>query len=214
LPSKINFLISKYSNVLTKSGVENIPDLVMSLTTDVPSKYHEWVIVQYSRLISDDNLNYIKYLLCEFEQNKNLIKDKDINHYKTIASIEEVISQAQLCISKKDKKKQLKSQGVEIILSGENFKVLLLLTPEAAELYSKNTKWCTNSATNNFYRLHSANGSLYLILAKHRKFQLHFEAEEFKNEADEQINSEEIAFLSEFPEYKIFLEMLIHKKYL
>ena len=81
----------------------------------------------------------------------------------------------------------------------------------------RSTRWCTLSANN--FKSYSGKGPLFVIIlnygdaANMRMFQLCYEAGEFKNESDVEINDEEIALLSGHSGYTKLLNSLIKKHY-
>ena len=88
-------------------------------------------------------------------------------------------------------------------------------TQEAAKLYGKGTKWCTAGESNNMFDYYNKSGPLYILLANiggtDRKFQLHFQQEQFMNERDQPLTAKDIKDLSSIPAYKDFLNMMIEK---
>lgn len=122
--------------------------------------------------------------------------------------------------SQRQIKKQTKTEGVNVIIDTPNFKVLDVQTEEAACLYGKGTQWCTAGDKDNMFKHYKDKGNLYIIIAGNRKFQIHMEEDQFMDEQDQNIlekaengGEDDIAYLSKFPEYTKFLNMLIKKYY-
>lgn len=150
---------------------------------------------------------------------KSKIEIKDLGRYPSIQDLWEVtdkfegntedLSKSQLeKIIKKDTKK---------LIDTPDFKVYIPETKESACYYGKGTKWCTAADNNNMFDQYNSQGKLYVILAGSgenvKKFQLHFESEQFMNDKDTDVTKEQVKYLSRFPKYKEFLEMLIEEHY-
>jgi len=89
-----------------------------------------------------------------------------------------------------------------------NDKQLTIIQPEdktSACYYGQGTKWCTAATNNNMFDQYADEGPLYIIIPKHpqyvgEKYQLHFEASQFMDERDEEIDIQEL--FSRFPQLK------------
>lgn len=164
-----------------------------------------------------EDVHRIKSDLETFDRVKARLEKKDINQYKTLRDLYAAIEpHEQTDIkSKRQEKQEVKEEGVRKVIDKPNFKVLELLTKEAACFYGKGTKWCTAADSNNMFDHYHKQGSIYVIIAGDRKFQLHFESGQFMDEKDQDIknNKADIEYLSKFPEYAEFLNMLIKKHY-
>ena len=91
----------------------------------------------------------------------------------------------------------VKSKQAEILLNNDEWKVVIPKSEEAAKYYGRNTRWCTSSENNNMYLRYAEEGDLIIIIHKkdNQKFQLHFEANQYMNSKDEDINKEELELI-------------------
>jgi hypothetical protein len=101
-------------------------------------------------------------------------------------------------ISASDRQKIIKEKGeddVEIVFSTVNVFVYMPKTKEGAIYYGRNTKWCTAAQNNNMFDYYNKKGSIYIIQSKHDpliKYQLHNEANEFKDNKDKEVTIEDV----------------------
>lgn len=164
----------------------------------------------------------IKNSLAAFFKFRNQLPVKDLNALKSLDQLYDLIeplekqAQQPQAASGKEKQRQVKAEA-EKLIDTPNFKVIIPKTEEASCLYGAGTKWCTTGDKNNQFDNYSRLGPLYTIIAnvggKTRKFQLHYESDQFMNERDQPVSKAEIKLLSGFPQYKDFLEYLIKKHY-
>lgn len=166
-----------------------------------------------------EDVERIKSEIEKFERFKSRIANKDLNTYKTLGQLYDVLEafdDAEAPVSAKAQTKETKA-GTKKVIDTPNFKVLIPTTEEASKLYGAGTKWCTAADQNCQFDSYSSKGPLYIIIAKingkERKFQLHYETDSFMDERDQSIGKADIASLSEIPEYADFLNMLIKKHY-
>lgn len=157
--------------------------------------------------------------IANFLRFKAKLPVKDLGQIKTLDqfySMVEPLQNAPQDVSVRQQEKQIKQDAIKLI-DTPNFKVIVPKTEEASCLYGKGTKWCTSAAQNNKFDSYNSSGPLYIIFAnfggKQRKFQLHVEWGEIRNEKDEWPTKSEIANLSKIPEYTEFLNWLIKKYY-
>lgn len=117
--------------------------------------------------------------------------------------------------SNREVKKENKLEGAKVIIDTPNFKVYEMLTEAACKLYGKGTKWCTAGDQDNQFDNYHKQGAIYVIMAGDRKFQLQMESDQFMEEHDLDIQETgDVEFLSKFPQYTEFLNMLIKKYYM
>ncbi len=143
----------------------------------------------------------------------------NIKHLRQLYSIIKPFENQDV-ISTKQQKRQNKDEGVTKIIDTPNFKVLHIQTEAAAKLYGKGTQWCTSGDIDNQFEYYNKKGKIYVIIAGDRKFQIHMEENQFMDEEDIDIletreagERDDIEFLSQFPEYTKFLNMLIKEYY-
>ena len=165
-----------------------------------------------------EDIERIKSELEKFEKFKPRIAIKDINSYKSLGQLHDVLAQFddETAASGKAKTKEIKA-GAKKFMDTPNFKVIIPKTEESACLYGTGTKWCTTAEKDNKFDSYNKQGDLYIILTKidgkDRKFQFHYESDSFMDERNQEITQKDIASLSEIPEYADFLNSQIKKHY-
>lgn len=182
-------------------------------TSDYIVRVMEWYINGQFKL---EDVATVQKDLATFTQVKPKLEHKDINQYKSLFDLRKALLpfEGQDIRSGKEKEKEAKAAGITSIINTPNMKVFIPLTQEAACTYGKGTKWCTAAETNNRFEQYNKNGKLYIIITKdNRKFQLHMEDNQFMNELDQEVTKQDIEYLSQFPEYKEFLNYLIKHYY-
>lgn len=142
------------------------------------------------------------------------------------AAVDAVV--AQDLKSGKQQKAEAKLEGAEYY-NGFNtgaFRVILPKTEKASQLYGGGTSWCTAYTDKPCkFNEYIAQGKIYIIFTPatgpndkfarggYRKYQIHMENNEFKDSFNENLTQEHIHYLSGIPEYRKFLEALIHDYY-
>lgn len=161
-----------------------------------------------------DKLPELKERLAKFKQPAvaAALTKKDINQY-TLGEFIHAIDQVGDVKSKTAQEKE-----VEVYFKSNNLMVFIPKTEAASCKYGNNAKWCTTATkSENRFEEYNAAGNLYILWARipsgDKKFQIHMENNEFKNELNQNANAQEIHELSSLPEYKEFLIKLINKYY-
>lgn len=211
-------------------GAMTSMDVVNQLKTmdvDPSGKNLQFLARMYAaNQFSLEDTENIKNSLAAFFKFRNQLPVKDLNALKSLEQLYDLVeplekqaqAQAQPAepVSGKEKQRQIKADA-EKLIDTPNFKVIIPKTEEASCLYGSGTKWCTAGKSNNQFDTYNSQGPLYTIIAnlggKTRKFQLHYESDQFMNERDQPVNKAEIKLLSSIPQYKDFLEYLIKKHY-
>lgn len=185
--------------------------------------YIAWLCKMYAAgnafKIAEDGFA-IKRALATFDKFKAKIEKKDINQYKSVGELKDAVEPFADAKTKGDEEREVRSQ-VDVVIEKPNFSVVIPKTEEASCAIGKGTDWCTAATSGegpNQFKNYSSQGPLYIIRAKDssgkiRKFQLHYETDSFMDERDQPVGKKDIAFLSSFPEYADFLNMLIEKHY-
>lgn len=154
-----------------------------------------------------------------FYKIRSTLPNKDLNQFKTIHDLYDVVEQQpaeQQAISGKQQKKIIKQEGAEKIIEAPNFMVLRLISGEAACYYAAGTKWCTSDPE--VFKSYAKNGDIYVIIVKDqqgrtRKFQYHYESGQVMDERDAPISKADIKLLSSFPEWYQFVDMQVQRHY-
>ena len=157
-------------------------------------------------------------LIKQFEQHKRYIENKDISGY-TLKSLTKALEPFKGKISHRhvnpaEDDVHLKNKDMTRHISTPTFEVIVPHTEETACHLGKGTDWCTAAdEDHNMFDHYAQDGNLYVIRAGDRRFQLHYESGSFMDEKDEDVSEKDIEYLSGFPQYKQFLDMMIKKHY-
>lgn len=182
-----------------------------------------WIAKMYAnKQFRLEDVARLKSDLTLFDKVRSKLKNKDLNQYKTLGDLYDALSPFENTpeedlLSNKAKIAAVKSD-VKVFIDEPDFKVVIPETHEASCFYGAGTKWCTTGHdSKETFDDYSAKGPLFILLTKlngkNRKFQLHYEDEQFMNEKDQPVNQTEIEALSKLPGYTKFLNKLIKKHY-
>ena len=170
----------------------NIPDdIFMQLISLDPTyrdgsnslgKYGKWILNLFNRgKITDNDFDEVTPLLNQFTTYRNRITNKDLNSYKTLQDLSDVLSQvidddSMLTPNQKNKfLKKIKSGKIksdrsddyDVVLDTPNFVVYVPNTHEASMNLGKGTEWCTAHENPDHYNAYTKNGyKLYIIRNK------------------------------------------------
>ncbi len=91
--------------------------------------------------------------------------------------------------NKDTEKSFYQTDQAELLINNDEWKVIIPKTEEAAIYFGKNTRWCTSGKTDNYFSYYNNDGPLYIILEKktNKRWQFHFESEQFMDEKDNRI---------------------------
>jgi len=113
--------------------------------------------------------------------------------------------------AKLDKEKVFLSKGeAEKFYEDDTWKVIIPKTLEASCFFGKGTEWCT--LHENMFKNYSSQGPLYININKkaNRKYQFHFESDQFMDEDDDEISITEIGLTPKL--FDIYLNKFDFKK--
>ncbi len=203
-------------------------NIVKELSKADPSKgldFINFIVRMYVKNeFRGEDIDKIKKELELFSTVKNRLQNKDINNYKSLNDLYDVLEEFQNVApedlkSKNEIERAIKSDS-EKIVDTPNFKVIVPKTHKAACFYGANTKWCTASSTDSSaFDEYFSQGDLIIIIAKDpktnkdKKFQLHFESDQFMNDRDQPLRTQDVNFLSTFHQYNELMDLLIKKHY-
>lgn len=162
-------------------------------------KYSKWLFRIYrdmvesvlkKRFVKEDLTKATEYLK-DFDRYKSRlsINQRDINSYDSLSDLYLAIKSfrdSQLPITPRDIK-----SGAEKVYEDERWLVVIPHTKEASCLYGANTQWCTAARKDNMFDEYAQSGNLYINIDKknNRKYQFHFESNQFMDETDDRIKS-------------------------
>ncbi len=160
-------------------------------------KYGKWLLSLYmNRQLKIEDLYKATEYLQYFIKYYNIIQVKDINKYKSLQDLYNVISiymenDGDIATSKSDKVRKIK-EGAEKVYEDSRWLVIVPHTQAASCYYGKNTQWCTAAEHgNNQFDNYNNQGPLYINIDKvnNLKYQFHFESDSFMDENDNPIDS-------------------------
>lgn len=189
---------------------------------DKSKVYLTWIVRQYAEgAFMMEDADSIRETLTLFTKVKSKLESKDLNTY-TLSHLYDVLEPYDEIADDEDMLYDVgelkKKKDAELFMDEPDFKVLIPKTEEASSRYGKNCKWCTSrdDAKTQFQHYSDA-GNLMIIITKFngklRKFQVHFEKDQFMCEKNMPIGKGDIGELSKNPHYKTFLNKLIKKHY-
>ncbi len=99
---------------------------------------------------------------------RGLIEQHDINQFHTREELEAALGAIEGKKSKSQTKKDIKSEGVEVVHENDKIMIISPNTYEASQFYGKGSKWCTamNSTRNYWDSYYSQGVKLYYIIHK------------------------------------------------
>lgn len=178
------------------------------------AQYLEWMLMRFldegekaQRLMVEDLSKAKEDLEFLFKHHSKLPeKQRNIKNYKSLQDLYESLSKIRKEDEHVSESQAVKAakEGIEVWLDNDDWYVIMPLTPEAAVLYGKGTRWCTASRGGSNFEYYNRQGPLIIIINKHEedkkkyKHQFHFESKQFMDATDGRID--EMAFLRENPD--------------
>ena len=155
-----------------------------------------------------EDVGRIKDALTRKERFKSLInsdpflrKYRDLNQitFKELEDLNDILKSKQTASEEKAgyEESLVKSKQAEILLNNDEWKVVIPKSEEAAKYYGRNTRWCTAADNDNMYLYYAEQGDLIILIHKkdNKRFQLHFELDQYMNSKDEGMSQEEASLI-------------------
>lgn len=159
-------------------------------------KYGKWLLNLYQKnnLKIEDLYKATNYLTY-FDKYQRFLKDKDINHYKTLpelySNIKEYIDNQDKYLSNSEIEKNIKHDA-EKVYEDDNWIIIIPHSKEASCYYGKGTQWCTAAEhSTNYFDDYNSQGNLYININKITgdKYQFHFQTDSFMDDSDNPIEA-------------------------
>lgn len=158
-------------------------------------KYGKWLLNLYnSNNLKLEDLYKAKEYLTIFVKYYNVIEDRDINHYKSLVDLYNVVKtymdNNNISTSHNDEIRNIK-EGAEKVYEDNDWMIIIPHTKEASCYYGKGTQWCTAADSSyNYFDNYNDQGNLYINIDKrtNEKYQFHFETDSFMDETDSPID--------------------------
>mgnify|MGYP006273092015 CR=1 FL=1 len=144
----------------------------------------QWIVNRYrQKQFRQEDHPRIKEALSNFDKYKSKLPEKDINKYKSLSDVEDAV-QPHLgqTASGKEEKRQIKSEGADLVHSGNGVTIHHIKTEKAACAYGSGTKLCISGRKNNMFSLHSKSGPMFIVQHEGRKYHFHNSSQQFKDE--------------------------------
>lgn len=166
---------------------------------DKMGKFGKWLLNLYivGRLKLED-LYKVKEYLGYFIKYNNRIEVKDINKYKSLVDLYNVVKvfmdDPEMSTSHSDEIRKIK-EGAEKVYEDDEWLIVVPHTMEASCYYGKGTQWCTAAdKSNNMFDHYNDQGNLYININKvsgdiSGKYQFHFETNSFMDATDSAIET-------------------------
>jgi hypothetical protein len=154
----------------------------------VSEKHLQWIINKYVSLQDDklqfrlEDANRIKETIEQFEEDRRKLKKKDLMQYKTFAELEDAIDgedyddEPDLGPITAHEQEFIDKKEVVVLHRDSSLRVYVPKTKEAAQYFGRGTKWCTSAKSNSMFDHYAKQSDLFIIIAKGKKFQLHFKS--------------------------------------
>lgn len=126
----------------------------------------------------------IEQVLNDFVDKKANLANKDINSYKTVEELWNILKEIPLSDRQKERKLRKDISGAKHVGSTANFDIYIPETYEASCALGKGSGWCTaDSRTRRYfdYYKNEYGGDYYIIISKDGKwkYQIHFESDQY-----------------------------------
>lgn len=183
----------KYYSQIPENEFKQIVASDPTSGADKMGKYSKWLLQLYqNKALKLEDLYKAKEYLTVFNKFKNKIEgNSDINSYKSLPELYRVIQPFETQQTHGEQIRQIKEEGATKVYEDGTWLVVVPETEEAACYYGRGTKWCTAATeSDNMFETYNSEGPLFINIDKSngRKYQFHFESEQFMDEADSQIS--------------------------
>lgn len=173
--------------------------------------YGKWILNLYKKnKLKEEDFYKVTDYLKQFEEKKKALANKDINQYKSLPDLIDVLNNTATPEKTKSQvKREIKNTDItkdaKLEFQSESWKIYIPLTYEASCKLGANTEWCTASNSNAaYYKSYSNQGDLHILINNDGpKFQFHFETKQFMDASDRQINLKD--FIKENEELRPWL---------
>ena len=210
VPANMKARLSQGENVAS-----NLINLFAEIDPTRKKSNVQWMIIQYLKGEHLEDLEHAKRALTTLDKFKAQMPKNQIGQFKSIGELNAAV---EAVASNKDFKDldNIPPEEATYVVKSNDFKVIIPKNHAASCKYGA-SGFCTTNEDPHHYNDYSGAGNLYIIMAgacKNPKLdQLQYEKNEFKNKFNKELTPEDIDFLSSFPKYKDFLNMLIKKHY-
>ena len=155
LENRIDDFKSAYSRKYTPEQLKKIIDLI-------PQKFLMWVGNNFDSVNFNENFPSLQNALNTFVRIGSNLPQTDLNEYKNVGQLIEVIKDYE----GKARREVKKVEGGNVVYEDPRFFIVNPLTHQSSCYYGKGTKWCTAADTDHQFTQYNQDGKLIYILDK------------------------------------------------
>jgi hypothetical protein len=213
LEDKVDFIVTRQGAKLFnaygldrgagKPKLDDAAGVVAYLAKNISEKHLQRLANWYQQNeFSLEDAARIKDELARFDKLKPKLEKKDLNQYKTLTELDEVLSKftdddekSNRQLDRERESKFFKDKEAKLFYEDADLKIVIPLTQEASVYFGRGTKWCTAAEKNNMFSYYSKRTApLYIVMCRGGdKYQFHFKSGQFMDSSDRQINLGELA---------------------
>jgi hypothetical protein len=202
LESKVRLFSTMFRDVSPSEAEKLVRQIAESDPTEKKIYLH-WLVrqVKQKAIRLPEDHERVNEVLKTFDKLKRQFPEKDINRY-TFHELEAKADQLKGVDvrSKRSIEKEIKAKGAKKVYELGDMYVMEITTPEAAEIYSLGTKWCTSNRETAVEYLDQ--GPLYVFIKDGEKLaQLHLQSEQLMDVTDQPMEPDASmkAFIRQMP---------------
>jgi len=155
LENRIDDFKNTYSRKYTPEQLKKIIDLI-------PQKFLMWVGNNFDSVNFNENFPSLQNALNTFVRIGSNLPQTDLNEYKNVGQLMEVIKDYE----GKARREVKKVEGGNVVYEDPRFFIVNPLTHQSSCYYGKGTKWCTAADTDHQFTQYNQDGKLIYILDK------------------------------------------------
>ena len=199
---------------------QELEDVIMHLSK-ISEKHLQWLVNKYCQLQGDnktilqfrlEDTQRVKDAISGFEENRKRLHKKDLLQYKTLDDLENALfgedfeEEEDTYEHNAAEEELIKNKDIKVLLKKPGLRVYEPKTMKASQLFGRGTKWCTasNKDEHNMHDHYSKTGSLYIVIAKGKKYQFHFGSGQFMDARDRPIKDVSSILIANPDLYAIF----------
>lgn len=183
------------------------PDVLAKLAEADPTggqhKFLQWIVNQYLKgQFKLEDVSRIKVDLSEFLRVRSQLEKKDINQYKTLSELYDVLDplEGEEVVSKRQQDKvegdeYFESGQAVLITNTDGVKIIKLASKDASCYFGRGTRWCTAAREDNMFEEYNKQGPLFVVIVDGTKYQFHFESGQYMDAQDRELSKDEIQSL-------------------
>lgn len=196
--AKLLFLMKLLPNDMPEPEKERYVRVVAEADPTENKSYTTWLLHQARRGIIrlPEDQDRVRDVLSFFDKAKQRWEyGKDIFRFD-FNSLEDAVDKVRgtrfeeetdILKSNREKKREIKNQGFQVVYDNPPYAVIKLTTPEACEIMGKGTNWCTKHPEV-AQKEYLPRGALYVLLKNNKKIaQFHLPSRQFRNIRDKMI---------------------------